>query len=82
MGTSSYSVGLEILAGEGFHRSVGAFAGFVEVARSAHRAVMRKPVTCWIMSIQCDPMSPMARRAPPNSDFTRQFQSVSWSSQS
>ena len=40
------------------------------------------PVTNAMRSSQCEPMSPTARSAPPLSGSSRQFQSVSWSSQS
>jgi hypothetical protein len=37
---------------------------------------IRRPLTNCAMSIQCEPMSPIARSAPPLSGSSRQFQSV------
>ena len=53
-----------------------------KVARSAMTATTRWPVTNVIRSSQCEPMSPTARRAPPRPGSSRQFQSLSRSSQS
>ena len=54
----------------------------MNVARSAITATTGWPVTKVIRSSQCEPMSPTARSAPPWSGSSRQFQSVSRSSQS
>ena len=52
------------------------------VARSAMTATTGWPVMNDVRSSQCDPMSPTARSEPPLSGSSRQFQSVSWRSQS
>ena len=61
-------------------------AGFLRilwnVCKSAHSSVMRKPVRCSVMSHQCEPISASARDAPASSVSMRQFQSVSYNSQS
>ena len=54
----------------------------MKVVRSAITASTRRPVTYCTRSIQCEPMSPTARSAPPSAGSSRQFQSVSKSSQS
>ena len=48
----------------------------IVVARSAKTSAMRAPVTNCARSSQCEPMSPTARRSPPRSGSSRQFQSV------
>ena len=53
-----------------------------KVWRSARTSVTRRPVTKLTRSIQCDPMSATARRPPWRPATSRQFQSVSSSSQS
>ena len=61
-------------------------AGFwrtgMNVVRSAMTASTWRPVRNVVRSSQWLPMSPTARRAPPRSTSSRQFQSVSNSSQS
>ena len=54
----------------------------MNVVRSAMTAATCWPVTKVMRSSQCEPMSPTARRAPPRSGCSRQFQSLSRSSQS
>ena len=61
---------------------VGSRRVWMNVARSAMTLTIRCPVTKVIRSSQCEPMSPTARSAPPRSGWSRQFQSVSRSSQS
>ena len=51
-------------------------------AESAELVALAKANPKLVRSIQCVPMSPMARRSPPSSVSKRQFQSVSNSSQS
>ena len=52
------------------------------VARSAMTDTIRWPLIVVIRSSQCDPMSPTARSEPPWPGSSRQFQSLSWNSQS
>ena len=61
---------------------VGCWRWPMNVARSAITDATGWPVMKVIRSSQCEPMSPTARSAPPLSGSSRQFQSVSWSSQS
>jgi hypothetical protein len=61
---------------------VGLRRSGTNVAMSAITATMGWPVRNVTRSSQCEPMSPTARSAPPLSGSRRQFQSVSWSSQS
>ncbi len=48
----------------------------IVVWRSAHTSTMCCPLTNWAMSIQWEPMSPIARSDPPLPGSSRQFQSV------
>ena len=61
---------------------VGRWRTFTNVVRSAMTDCTFWPAMKLVRSIQCEPMSPTARRLPPFSGSRRQFQSVSRSSQS
>jgi len=52
------------------------------VWKSAKTLSIFKSVMNVVRSIQCEPMSAMARTSPPSSGSSRQFQSVGSSSQS
>ena len=74
--------GLQLLAGKRLYGAFGPLACFVKGGEIGAKEVMGRPVRCWIMSIQWEPMSPMARSSPLSSEMIRQFQSVSYNSQS
>ena len=61
---------------------VGSWRIGMNVARSAITESTRWPEMKLVRSSQCEPISPTARSAPPRSGCSRQFQSVSRSSQS
>ena len=49
----------------------------MNVAMSAITSATLRPLMKLVRSVQCEPMSPTARNAPPASGSSRQFQSVS-----
>ena len=63
----------QFLAGERFDATFGFLRVLWKVCRSQQRAVMRSPVRCWIMSIQCEPMSAITRIAPFSFESSRQL---------